>query len=409
MGTTHALDGVKVLDFSWMYAGPHATKHLAALGADVVKVESQVKPDPMRHGFTYDQFDSSENPNVSAYYNEFNLGKKSLRLNLTETEGREIVLELAKEADVWIENFSPQFLEKLDLDYETVTKVNGDLVYVSMPGWAKSGPARNYKAWGMNLESMAGLDHISGFPDDPPTPAGFSWPDPTAGMVAVISICMALLDRENSGEGTYIEVPQFEATVSLLHNEIMQYNIEGEISERIGNRDADERFVQGAYECHGTDRWVAIAIESDEHWKSFCAVAGVPELSTDDRFDTHSARLRNHHEVDEIIQCWTRNQSAEEAKALLQQNGVPAGIVADEHDLMENSPQLRDREFFSQFDHPDVGEQRYPGIPFKINDNDVDFPSRSPQFGEHTEKIMKDWINADEGEIDRLKDEEILY
>ncbi|RQH02474.1 CaiB/BaiF CoA transferase family protein [Natrarchaeobius oligotrophus] len=403
------LEGIRVLDFTWVYAGPHATKHLAALGADVVKVESKYKPDMMRYGYTYDEFEAGESPNVSAFYNEFNLGKRSLRLNLKRERGRELALELAAAADVWIENFSPGFLRSIDLGYESVRAVNPEIVSVSMPGWASSGPAAEYRAWGMNLEAMAGLDHLSGRPDDPPTPAGFSWPDPTAGVMAVFAILAALASRESTGEGRRIEIPQFETTVSLLHGALATADLTGESGERTGARDEDRRFVQGVYECRGEDDWLAVAVGTDAQWRTLCDVVGRPELATDSELATHAARLRNHDRFDEVVESWSRDTNAEEARTTLQERGVPAGRVANERDLVEDDPQLRERTTFVERDHPEVGERTYTGFPSEFSAVDVTPPSRAPLFGEHTDDVLRDWLEMPDERIDRLQTDEILY
>ncbi|RQG88057.1 CoA transferase [Natrarchaeobius halalkaliphilus] len=403
------LEGIRVLDFSWVYAGPHATKHLAALGADVVKVESKYKPDMMRYGYTYDEFDSADSPNVSAFYNEFNLGKRSLRLNLKRERGRELALELAAAADVWVENFSPGFLRSIDLDYESVSAVNPEIVYVSMPGWASSGPAADYRAWGMNLESMAGLDHLSGTPDDPPTPAGFSWPDPTSGVMAVFSVLAALAGRESTGKGRYVEIPQFETTVSLLHSALSVADITGESGERMGARDEDRRFVQGVYECRGEDDWLAVAVGTDDQWRALCSVIERPELATDPELESHAARIRHHDRFDAVLESWTRKRDAETARTILQEHGVPAGRVANERDLVEDDPQLHQRTLFVRHDHPEVGEQTYTGFPSEFSEDDVNPPSRSPLFGEHTDDVLRDWLGTSPERIDRLRADEVLY
>lgn len=403
------LDGIRVLDFTWVYAGPVATKLLAALGADVVKVESEHKPDVIRNSRGYDEFDPEADRNVSAYYNEQNLGKRDIRLDLTADRGRELALELIREADVVMENYSPTFMDRVDLDYDTISAENPDIVYCSMPGWGKEGPARKYRSFGLNLQSMSGLDWLSGHPDDPPTAAGFSWPDPTAGFTAVIAVVMGLLRRSATGRGGFIEVPQFETTLSFLHKPLMEYLLEGELPDRTGNRDEDGRYVQGAYECAGEDRWAVVAVETDAQWERLCAVMDRPELTDEDRFSSQYARLRHHDEVDVVIEQWTSQRSPEEVRHLLQSRDIPAGVVANERDLVDYDPQLRARDYFSTHDHPSVGTQSYQGVPFKMSDCRVRFQSRAPLFGEHTEEVLAEWLGYAEKDVAEADELDALY
>lgn len=405
---TLPLEGIKVLDFTWVFAGPTAGKYLAALGADVVKIESENKPDLVRNGWGYADFDPTENQNVSAYFNEHNQGKREINLNLNSERGQELARELASEADVWMESYAPGFLDSVGLTYEDIQEVNPEIVYLSMPGWATTGPAKNHRSFGLNLQSMAGMDAISGHPDAQPTTAGFSWPDPTAGYMGAIAVTAGLYHQHHAGESTYIELPQFEMTVSFLHKPMMEQAMNDHAPERVGNRDEDNRYIQGAYECTGEDNWAVIAVKTDAQWKRLCEAIGRPELVDDERFESQYDRLRNHDAVDEVIEAWTRERSREEVRQRLQNRDVPAGIVANEQDLMDYDPQLRVRSYFSEHDHPDVGTQRYQGVPFKMEGCDVRFRSAAPQFGEHTEEVLSEWLDMPVEEVKEKREAGVL-
>jgi len=402
------LSGVKVLDFSWVYAGPHASRLMAALGADVVKVESEYNPDGIRGGFSF-QFDAEPTSNVSAYYNEVNQGKRHLNLDLRTDRGREIALELMEEADVVMENYSPNFMDRIGLDYETIREANPEIVYLSMPGWGKTGPAKSYRAYGLIIQSMAGLDWISGFPEDPPTTSGMSWPDPVNAYMGLFSALVALYDRERTGEGAYVESALFEVTVSMMHKPLSEYMNNGRMPERMGNRDEDRRYVQGAYPCEGEDRWAVVAVESDAEWERLCEVMDRPDLLADERFESQSRRLSNHDAVDEAIAEWTSERAREEVRTRLQAHDVPAGIVADERDLVEYDPQMRVREYFVRHDHPEVGERTFQGFPFESSLHDIQFTSRAPLFGEHTEEVLKEWLGMAPEEIEAAEAAEALF
>lgn len=389
------LEGVRVLDFTWVYAGPHATRLLSALGADVVKVSSE------------NQYDSSPSADPSPYFMEMGLGKRNIHLNLNSDRGREIALELAAEADVVVETYSPGYADRVGLDYETLGDVNPELVHLSMPGWGKAGSARDYRAYGLNVQSMAGLDWVSGFPDDPPTTSGMSWPDPLNSYSAAFAVLVALYRRERTGEGTYVESSLLEPAVSMLHKPLCEYLNNGRTPERVGNRDEDRRFVQGAYPCAGDDSWVAVAVEDDGQWGRLCEAMGRPELVADGRLESQHARLEHHDVFDEVVSGWTSERSPEEVRARLQARGVPAGIVADERDLVERDPQLRARGYFVEHDHPEVGEQTYQGFPFRSSRHDLRYRSRPPVFGEHTGEVLSEWLGMSEAEIE-AEDADVL-
>lgn len=405
---TRPLEGVKVLDFTWVYAGPHTTKYLAALGADVVKVESKQKPDSTRLSACYGM-ETHETASVSSSYNERNQGKRSMQLDLTNERGRELALELMKEADVVVENYSPDFMSRIDLDYDRIKEANPEIVYLSMPGMASSGPAKNYRAYGMTIQSMIGLDYLSGFPDDPPTTTGHSWPDPTAGYMGILSVLFGLYHREQTGEGLMIELPQFEMAASLMFKPLMEYANNDRIAERTADRDEDYRYVQGVYPAAGDDEWVVVGIETTEQWQALCGVIDRPELVADERFSSQSARLQHHDEIDAVLREWTSERSQEEVRDRLQTNGVPAGIVANERDLMDYDPQLRAREYFTTQQTAEVGERRFQGVPFKMSESNVGFATRAPTFGEHTVDVLSDWLGYADAEIQELEEEKALY
>lgn len=390
------LDGIKVLDYSWVYAGPHATRLLAALGADVVKVNS------------HNQYASSptEDP-PNPYFMEMGLGKRSLTLNMNTDRGQGIAMDLVAEADVVVETFSPSYAERVGLTYDSLRAVNDEIIFISMPGWGSSGPAKGFRAYGLNIQSMAGLDWISGFPEDPPTTSGMSWPDPVNAYFALYSTLAALYHREKTGDGMHIESPLFEVAVSQLHKPLLEVLNNDRMPDRVGNRDEDRRFVQGAYPCEGEDNWAVIAIETDRQWEELTSIIGRPELLDDSRFVSHYSRLDNHDHIDEIISQWTSDRSREEVRTLLQARDIPAGIVANEEDLVAYDPQLRVRDYFPTFDHPVFGEQTYQGFPFKSSSYDLQYPSRPPVFGEHTEEVLQDWLGMSNTEIDSI-DPEIL-
>ena len=185
--------------------------------------------------------------------------------------------------------------------------------------------------------------------------------------------------------------------------------MEDRLPERVGNRDEDERLVQGTYPCAGEDRWAVVAVETDAQWERLCRVLGRPDLADDERFSSQYTRLEHHDAVDEEIAAWTRERTGEEVRDRLRDHGVPAGLVADEQDLVEYDPQLRARDYFAVHDHPEVGEQTYQGVPFRMSACDVSFASWAPLFGEHTEEILAEWLDMVPEDIEAAREVDALF
>jgi crotonobetainyl-CoA:carnitine CoA-transferase CaiB-like acyl-CoA transferase len=220
-------------------------------------------------------------------------------------------------------------------------------------------------------------------------------------------VLSGLYHRYLTDAGIFIEVPQLEMTASLLHKPLMEYLFTEELPNRIGARDGDERFVQGVYPTEGDDRWVVIAIESNEEWERLCRVIGRPSLI--EAYGSQYSRLANHDTLDEIISEWTRERSQEEVRELLRSRDIPVGIVANEEDLVEYDPQLRVRDYFTEHDIPEVGEATFQGLPFKLQKATIGFPSRAPQFGEHSAEVLEEWLGYSSGEIADKEEQGALY
>ena len=306
------LSGIKICDFTWVWAGPYCTLQLAHMGADVVRIETKTRPcvtrmlPPWPDGI----FDGL---NKSGYFNQYNQGKKSLSLNFKHPEAKEIAWRLIKESDVVINNFAAGVIDKMGFGYEEVKKVRPDIVMISLNGYGDTGPYREYVAYGPAQVPLSGLSSLTGYKGFPPMHAGFSYADPNAGVHGAFAILTALYHRQKTGEGQYIDMSQCECAMDLLAEGILEYTMNDREPVRNGNRDA---FMapHGIFRCQDLpekvmdvtiDEWVSIVCATDDEWARLARAIGKPELAADARFKTLAARRQNEDELEKIITEWT--------------------------------------------------------------------------------------------------------
>ncbi|HLY64055.1 MAG TPA: CoA transferase, partial [Chloroflexota bacterium] len=277
------LAGVRVLDFSHVFAGPFCTRNLADLGADVVHVETQSRPDKL--GATQEQEDHR-----SAYAHR---NKRSITINLKHEAGRALTLRLAAVADVAVENFSSRVMRNLGLDYETLQPLNPRLIYVSMSGYGHSGPRSSWTSMNMNLQAYSGLMMTTGAEGDPPTAISNSWNDYVGGLHAAVAVIEALAEREETRRGKNIDLSQFECSVGTLGPLVLSSAVNGSAPRRMGNR-SSHAAPQGCYPCDGVDQWCTISVQTDQQWRALAEVIGQPSLAREARFGTLIGRMRGH-------------------------------------------------------------------------------------------------------------------
>ncbi|MGV0605827.1 CaiB/BaiF CoA transferase family protein [Mycolicibacterium sp. XJ1904] len=381
---TSPFAGLKVFDLSTFWAGAYLTCYLGAFGADVVKVESVQRPDGHRYSGSLLR-NSDDWYEIGPLWQGTNLNKRDITLDLGTDAGRELALRLAADADVVIENFSPRVVEQFGLDYNSLVQINPGVVMVRMPGFGLQGPWRDYVGWALNIEQLAGMSAVTGYPDGPP--CNLQGPaDPIAGVHATVALLSALEHRRRTGEGQLIEVAQIEVGAAVTAEPVIEYSLTGRVREREGNR--HRRYAQGVYAVAGEDEWVALTVRDDADWAAVTDVIGRPELREDPRFASAATRLRHHDEFDEVIaECAGTRQADDFAEALLQR-GVPAQRLMTA-DRMYDIDQLDARGFYEDLDHRIAGRQRYPGWPFRITPG----PSRhhrtpSPTLGQHNDEVL---------------------
>ncbi len=404
------LSGIRVADFSWIVAGPQATRILADLGAEVIRVESESHIDSMRIGAS---LTGEPSYNRSGFFNNFNRNKLGITANLYHPRGREVVERLLRVSDVVIENFSAGVFERLGFGWERLQELNKRLIYVSLSGFGHEGRDASYVTWGPTAQAVSGLTYMSGLPDQPPAGWGYSYLDHTAGYYGAIAILMALLHRERTGEAQYIDMAQIETGMVLAGVPILDYQVNGRSYERAGNRSRWPALApHGVYRCkdgpEGEDRWIAIAVETEGQWAALCAVLDAEELAFDDRFSTNLSRVENQDALDAAVTERTRRFDTRELMYLLQADGVPAGTAQNTRDKMLHDPQLDSRGFYRVADHTELGPHRYEGFPVQFSEARWEVRYGSPCLGEHTAHVLTKLLGYSAEEVAELVAEAAL-
>ena len=400
-GEALPLQGVEIVDMTQAWIGPYAAMLLADLGADVIKVESHQRPDVWRRWLA--------NPkpvgnvlgghiNTSPYYNSVNRNRRSLCLDLKTGEGRDLLRRLIADADVLMENFTPRVMERFGFDWPAVEKLNPGLVMTSWSGFGKTGPLSDYKANGTSIEALAGWDWLHRYPDGEPMVMGFYQADAITGLQMAATTLVALFHSRRTGEGQTIDGSMVEAAAGYLGEVLLDAALGGEQTP-VGNGDLDHA-PHGVYPCAGEDRWIALAVDSDEKWKRLVALSGSGTLA-DRAFDRHRDRIANTEKLDEALTVWTCSREAENLMEHLQAAGIAAAVVRSATEVMA-CPHLEERAWFRRIEHPDVGEKRYAGHSWRIDGLAERSDLPPPRLGEHSRELLAERLGLSNAEIDDL-------
>lgn len=398
------LEGVRILELGMVFVLPLAITPLAALGADVIKVEAESRPDSVRWGPQPGNELHPQYYNVGGNLHHLNRNKRGIAIDLRNPRGRELLLELVAESDVVAENFTPRVIANLGLSYEELKAVNPKIILLSSSGFGQSGPWQNYKAYGPITESVDGLMHLTGHPEQPPLRGGAggwgtAFTDVAGAYYGTYSILAALERRERTGEGMWLDLSHYEAGVATVPEAMLEFELNGRILERIGNRDA-ERCPQGAYPCAGDDNWIAISVASDDQFTSMSRLLGIEAGA----FATTSDRRAREDELDAAIGVATRGWDAHALEDALQAAGVEATVVASPKDVWLD-PQLRHRGFAQMTEAPsyapEIGPRPFPRAAWRMSASRPK-PRPAPAFGEHTREVLTGVLGKSEAAIDEL-------
>jgi crotonobetainyl-CoA:carnitine CoA-transferase CaiB-like acyl-CoA transferase len=398
------LDGIRVADFTWVWAGPFCTLQLAHLGADVIRVETQSRPCVTR--LLPPWLEGKPGINRSGYFNQYNQGKRSLALDLKQPGAIDVAKRLVAHSDVVCENFAAGVMDRLGLGYPVLREVNPRIVMISLSGYGITGPDSEFVSYGPAQVPLSGLSSLTGYAGWPPMHVGVSYGDPTAGLHGAFAVLAALLHREKTGEGQFIDLSQMETMAALLPEGAMDFAMNHTQPERSGNRDP-HMAPHGVFRCDGEQRWVSLAIRDEEEWRRFARAIGEAGLADDPRFANLAARQQNEDALEEIVGAWTSTRSPEEVHTILQAEGIPCFPTFNSRDLAED-PHLRQSGVFVELDHPEVGRRTHIGMPWRMPATPTQVRYPAPCLGADTDAVM-DMLGYSKSEIERLKEQRVLF
>ena len=408
------LSRYRVVDFGTAWAGPMAAQLLADLGAQVIKVESRVRMDGLRLGrpIAGDDVAGGDRglwPELQPVFHGINRNKLSVTLNLKTDEGLGLVRELLAGSDVALNNYSPGVLDRLGLGYEEMRALRPDIILVSMPALGETGPLRDVLAYAPIIQALSGLMSVVGYSGDEPLVGELQapWSDVVAAIHAALATVAALYHRNRTGQGQFIEVAQLEATTSMLGEAFLETQMTGMSPGPQGNYSAGGA-PHNNYPCAEPDRWVAIAVTSEEEWQAFCGALGNPEWTAGEMFATMAARLANLEELDAHVREWTRAHSSQEITELLQGQGIAAMPVMNIEDQFLD-PHLQERQAYLEVEHPHAGIEWVYGMPWLLGSTPGGIRSHAPLLGEHNEYVLRELLGIAAAEVGRLQESEVIY
>jgi len=389
------LEGIRVLDLSRVLTGPFCSMILADLGAEVIKVEMPGTGDDTR------AWGPPFLANESAYFLCLNRNRKSIVLDLKSEKERAVVLELAKKSDVFLENFSPGVTEKLGVDYEKVRKANPRIVYCSISGFGQTGPYRNRPAYDIVLQAMGGLMAITGEPDRPPIRIGVAITDIGAGMYAAIAILAALIVREKTENGQWIDISLLDGTVSWMTYMAANYFATGKIPERMGS--AHPTIVP--YQCFETmDRkHLILAVGNDRLWRNLCRALNLRDLAEDPRFETNPERVKNRAQLIPRLSEVFLSKTRDDMLQILMREDVPCAPVYTMDEVFSD-PQVLHRGMLVEMEHPTAKKIKQIGSPMKFSETPVRIEAPPPLLGQHTEYVLRKVLGYTDEDVRRFRE-----
>jgi crotonobetainyl-CoA:carnitine CoA-transferase CaiB-like acyl-CoA transferase len=401
---TRPLEGLRILDFTHVLAGPYATRILADMGADVVKVNSAERA-------------LAGNGPESPYYVMWNRNKRALALDMRNPEGRAVCRQLCDQADVVIENFAVGVLDRWGIDYGTVAATNPGVIYVQMSGMGHGGPWSGYVTYAPTIHAISGLSHVTSVPGREDIGIGFSYNDHQAGLHGTFAILAALEARRRTGAGQQVDLSQFEVGVNFLGPALLDWFANGHAARPVGNRlPYDAAGPHGVYPCRRRgegilgERWIAIACSTDAHWSALCDVMGRPSWAANPAWATLAGRVADADALDAALATWTQQEDARELMQRCQAAGVPAGLVQDGVDLAEHDPQLRHLGFLTPIEETGapVGQTWADRLPLRFEATPCEEYHRVRLLGEDNASVLADWLGLDATAIESIAARGIL-
>ncbi len=398
----NVFEGIRVADFAWVGVGPLVSKYLADHGAEVIRVESSVRPEPLRRAPPF--VDDVPDLDNSGYYADFNSSKFCCSLNMQHPDGVAMAKRLIAECDVITESFTPKAMRAWGLTYDDLREINPEIIMISMPMYGLTGPWSMWQGYGHVLQAAAGISHLTAYEGEEPIGTGVAYTDFLVPHFAAAALIAALDHRQRTGEGQNIDFGQMEAAIHATGTMTLDAQANGREQRALGARHPDCA-PHNTYQCaargEDDDRWIAIACATDDEFAALARAADA-DWAADPRFAGAASRKADEDALDDLISAWTRTRQAEELMALLQAAGVPAGVVQTSEDL-RNDPQIAHRGHFHMLQHPTMGERAYDGPSFRLSETPGRLAKSAPLLGEDNEYVWKRIAGLDDEEyVERL-------
>ena len=407
-----ALEGYRIIDFGTAWAGPMTTQLLADMGAEVIKVETRSRLDGLRMGSPIigDDIaggDEGKWPNIQPSFHALNRNKLGITMDIKQPKAMDILKKLVKISDVVCDNFSPGVMARNELDYKSLIKIKPDIITLSLSGLGQHGPYSDATVYAGSIISLAGVSSLIGYYGEPPIGmTAMAYGDSNASIHAAFGILAAIYHRELTGKGQEIDLSEVEAAASLLGTAILDYQMNQRIRTSQGNRDP---FMapHNNYRCEGTDKWVSIAVKTDEEWKNLCQAMGNPEWCENEKFADGLSRWENQEELDKLITTWTRSRTPYEVMEILQKVGVAAVPVMNVEDQYFD-PHFKEAQYYTEVEHPLVGLEPLYGIPWHLNKTPGEIYRVAPALGEHNDYVFGELLGLSKEEIEKLVEEKVV-
>ncbi|MDP1818863.1 MAG: CoA transferase [Acidimicrobiales bacterium] len=404
-----ALSHLRICDFTGQLAGAGATKYLAAMGAQVIRIEDPVRQgrwDILRGMPPYK--DDRRGVNLSGAFNNHNVEKLGCTINLRTEEGRDLVRRLIAISDAVTENFAAGVLARMGFPYEEMVRIRPAIIYVSNSGFGATGPYRTFKTWGPIVQAVSGLTFSSGLAGRGPAGWGYSYMDHHGGNIMAIAVLAALLHRNRTGEGQWVDMGCTEGGAWLNGPAMLDFTVNDRPLRRPGSPDSNRSDLpamapHGIYPAAGEDRWVAIACRDDADWAALAKVVGEP-WAADARFGALDGRLAAQDELDVLVSGWTAGRDRADVAASLQAAAVPASIVALPEDRIDHDPGTEAWGLWPTVEHSEMGEVRVDGLPMHLSATDWEIHRGGPCLGEHNDVVFGEILGLTEAEIDGLRE-----
>lgn len=409
------LVGLRVIDWSVYWAGPYLGMMLHDLGAQVIKVESPSNFDPMRSVIDVNRYAGKnerpltpqERANTNQHFNEWNRGKLSFVVELSDPRGRELLLKLAEKSDIFIENRRPAAKEKLGIAYDDLRAIRPEIVYLSLSGFGQTPPERDAMALGAPVELASGLFSLNGYLDEPtPAKTGFSYGDPVAATAALGALLLAVRKQRKTGEGTFVDLSMRDALSFGAGAAFTDWSMNHAARPHRGNR--HPAFApQGVYRCQGDDQWIAISVRADDEWRALCEAIGREDWRRDTELSNADGRRNRHDEIDSGVEVWTSQRGQRDVEARLQEAGVPAGAALDFRQVWHD-PQLNARGAWQEVEHPAFGVEVRATSQWSRGSQAQPIDMPAPCFGQHNVHVLREVLRLDDGVIRELIEDGVV-